>query len=74
MADTSRTAPPIHYMSRDRAIAHKSTNHILHPSPAPGLHRQVRLETGCADSDGAESSLCPQLAQEEVFPGYAQQG
>ena len=37
MADTGRTAPPIHYMSRDHAIAHELTNHILHPSPAPGL-------------------------------------
>ena len=36
-ADTGRSAPPIHYMSRDHDIAHELTNHILHPSPAPGL-------------------------------------
>ena len=27
----------IHYMSRDHPKAHELTNHILHPSPAPGL-------------------------------------
>ena len=27
----------IHYMSRDYPKAHELTNHILHPSPAPGL-------------------------------------
>ncbi len=27
----------IHYMSRDHSKAHELTNHILHPSPAPGM-------------------------------------
>ena len=30
-------SPEIHYMSRDHPNAHELTNHIRHPSPAPGL-------------------------------------
>ncbi len=71
LSDTGQTAPPMHYMWRDHAIAHELTNHCIHRQH-PACGRQVRLETGWAD--GAESCLCPQLAQEEVFPGYAQQG
>ena len=35
----SRTVnpPSIHYISRDHPNAHELTNHIPHPSPAPGL-------------------------------------
>ena len=61
-------------MSRDHAIAHEVTKHILQPLPAPGLRSPLagapgnlnRLPPGCAG--GTESRLCPQLAQEEVFP------
>ena len=55
VADTGRlgTAPPIHYMSRDHAIAHELTNHILHPSQAPVLRSPGAPGKNCAD--GAES-------------------
>ena len=37
VAQCHQPPPSIHYKSRDHPNAHELTNHIQHPSPAPGL-------------------------------------
>ena len=54
----------IHYMSRDHPKAHELTNHILHPSPAPGRRSpgapgnvaQV-VQDNAGDTDGNHRKL-----------------
>ena len=36
VAQSHSQSPSIHYISRDHPNAHELTNHIPHPSPAPG--------------------------------------
>ena len=50
MSHSSIVNPPsIHYISRDHPNAHELTNHIPHPSPAPGL-----AVAWCARNDVAQ--------------------
>ena len=60
----------IYYMSRDHPNAHELTNHIRHPSPAPGLRspgaprKVLRMRCGIVQ--------CHRQVPQEVCPGYSE--